>query len=64
MSRSELASGIRRIIFHPTVIADCEARLARGADAVRIGEKMERPCLGFDTPVRREAGGRLEISVA
>jgi poly-gamma-glutamate capsule biosynthesis protein CapA/YwtB (metallophosphatase superfamily) len=57
-------SGISRILLHPTLIAACQARLARGADAVRIGEKMERLCLGFGTPVRQEAGGRLEISVA
>jgi poly-gamma-glutamate capsule biosynthesis protein CapA/YwtB (metallophosphatase superfamily) len=58
------ASGISRILLHPTLIADCQTRLARDADAVRIDEKMERLCLGFGTPVRREAGGRLEISVA
>jgi hypothetical protein len=60
----ELASGISRILFHPTLIADCQARLARGADAVRIGEKMERLCLGFGAPVPARAGGQLEMSVA
>jgi poly-gamma-glutamate capsule biosynthesis protein CapA/YwtB (metallophosphatase superfamily) len=59
------ASGIKRIVLHPALIADRRACRARGADVVRIAQKMERLCLGFGTPLLgREADGQLEISVA
>lgn len=41
-----------RMLLHPTVIADCQARMASGTRAEEIAGKMARLCKDFDTPVR------------
>lgn len=46
----------KRLLLHPTVIREYQARLARGAEAEAIAGKMQRLCADFDTPAiwRRE----------
>ena len=57
-------SELSRILLYPILIADCQARRARGADALRIDAKMETLWLELGTPVvRHEAGGCLEIPI-
>lgn len=41
-----------RMLLHPTVIDDCQARIARGERARSIGLKMARLCERLGTPVR------------
>jgi len=56
--------GIRRLRLYPTVIADCQARMAEQRDAERIALKMARLCSKLGTSAhwdKRE--GRLEITV-
>jgi poly-gamma-glutamate capsule biosynthesis protein CapA/YwtB (metallophosphatase superfamily) len=51
-----------RMMLRPTVIADCQARMARGERARAIALKMARLCERLGTPARwREAQAILEI---
>ncbi len=51
--------------LYPTLIEDCQARLARGPRAQRIATKVSRLCSDLNTDVRwRSAGGYLEIVLA
>jgi poly-gamma-glutamate synthesis protein (capsule biosynthesis protein) len=53
---------IERLDLYPTVIRDCQVRLARGAEAEAIGIKMARLCQRFGSITRwREDGRYLEL---
>jgi poly-gamma-glutamate capsule biosynthesis protein CapA/YwtB (metallophosphatase superfamily) len=53
---------LSRMVLHPTVIADCQARLAEGDRARSIALKMTRLCERLGTPARwLEAEKTLEI---
>ncbi len=41
--------GISRVLFYPTVIADYQARLARGIKAEQIAGKMKKLCGDMDS---------------
>ena len=50
--------------MYPTVIRDCQARLAKGAEAREIGETMVKLCCPFDTPASwKPAEQCLEIGI-
>jgi hypothetical protein len=43
---------IERLELYPTVIRDCQARLARGVEAEAIGAKMAKLCDRLGTAAR------------
>ncbi len=54
----------RRLRLYPTVIRDCQARLAEGAESREIAAQMVKLCSNFGTPAAWNAGERcLEIGI-
>jgi poly-gamma-glutamate capsule biosynthesis protein CapA/YwtB (metallophosphatase superfamily) len=58
------AAGPTRLRLYPTMIDDCQARLARKSEAQVIAAKMQELCAAFGTTTRWDAEQQLlEISV-
>ena len=54
--------GIRSLKIYPTLIRDCQARLATGNDARKLASKMAKLCLDLKTSTVWHDGERcLEI---
>lgn len=54
----------RRLLLHPTVITECQARMAESPTAKRIADKMARLCMSFGTSAEwNEREQRLDIPV-
>jgi poly-gamma-glutamate synthesis protein (capsule biosynthesis protein) len=54
---------VRTLKLYPTVIRDCQARLATGPEREQIIHTMQHLCAQFHTPTRWQMEGYLEVEV-